>query len=412
MEPNLPRPGQDVADYQMQDLHTCSEGNIEHLETTVRDAQKILNNNSAAKYKRSSKMINQMHQALIKVKEETSSTDWNFLKTTHPSISDRIDLLRTTTNDLLGEYKCLIAANSEHKGKFPELQDNMPCLSTVRPTACSNPDLVNLQSRDGPKHLQALTFDIISTSKKADIENIIHKKEDTLSKHLWSSTTKSIKGLRRTFPPDEDFCIWIKRRKERNLIKKMKSIALPKCSEIYIYDCLPNSKYAKVFLEDTLQYNCKVLLFESNVMTSINRFLPQICKASHLITEKIVLWRFSINASHLRKILATNKLKSTVEFERCKITLPTVPDLSACCRGAMIEALCFVGCGEETHSDWVNNLQDFENLIHGLWNSDLRESLKEINLTCCKLSQSHIDRIFKQYCFSHAEIIGNFHKSC
>ncbi|CAI2370061.1 unnamed protein product [Moneuplotes crassus] len=236
----------------------------------------------------------------------------------------------------------------------------------------------------------------------------VQEKSLEIEKSLWFNATQNICRMCINYNLDCYFDIWIDHQNYQRLLKKMASIRLPNISELLVYDCSLNNKRIRNFLWSMLPRQCKIFVLESNSLIRMNRNIAQITKASHLCTEKITIWKFKIGSSHLKRLLMANRYKRKVLFTCCQISLPVIPDLSDCLRGTTIEYLGFEDCGKRENSCWKNNLEEFENLVESLSKSDLKKSLKQIELNDCSLTISDVNKIFESNGLGHIIVSGHF----
>ncbi|CAI2375518.1 unnamed protein product [Moneuplotes crassus] len=131
---------------------------------------------------------------------------------------------------------------------------------------------------------------------------------------------------------------------------------------------------------------------------TIGRYFPELIRILPRVTEIVYLYYFKISERQLRKIYSSCRDKLCLQLCACVLNLKSVPDMSKPLFGCTLETLSFHDCGRSGFSNWAENLDEFENLIHGLSKSeDLRKTLKKLDLRDSFVSFEETERILEKF---------------
>ncbi|CAI2372003.1 unnamed protein product [Moneuplotes crassus] len=151
----------------------------------------------------------------------------------------------------------------------------------------------------------------------------------------------------------------------------------------------------------------ELCFYPQNVM-NLNRsnYLNSLLRLSSKVVQQVIFGNFGIGLPQLKRLVAAYKHVRELILMDCKLSIPSVPDLSKALINCQIQKLYLGGCGSSNFSDWENNLNQFKNLVQGLASSpNLKSSLKEVNIFDCRVNQDKAEQIFDENQFGHVKII-------
>ncbi|CAI2379511.1 unnamed protein product [Moneuplotes crassus] len=198
--------------------------------------------------------------------------------------------------------------------------------------------------------------------------------------------------------------------KDQSFLKTMRKIPYHHLEKINLLNVSHRSiKKIKFLLEEGIRINADSLVFEANNLSRVTAYLNLIIKISYKISHLICLEELIMNELQLKRILFAYKHVKVLQFSQCIFSLPKVPDFTKCLEGTSIKGICLANCEGRDYNDWINEPQKFENLIEGFSNSDLKDSLQEIDLWYfCELKLDFVKEVLSKHGFGHVEVLGNF----
>ena len=135
---------------------------------------------------------------------------------------------------------------------------------------------------------------------------------------------------------------------------------------------------------------------------NVDVYLDELLSINKRVSGSCYIWNFTINPSQLIQILsAYKKNKDLIWFSQCRLETDYVVDFGDELEGFNSKGISLWDCGSADRSDWGNHPERFSNIIEGLGNAkDVRDNLKKINLTDCKMERSKVQEILKKHGFS------------
>ncbi|CAI2379582.1 unnamed protein product [Moneuplotes crassus] len=208
----------------------------------------------------------------------------------------------------------------------------------------------------------------------------------------------------------KELSLWIDDIKDQSFLKTMRKIPYPHFEEINLQNVSHRSiKKVKFLLEERMRINADSLVFVAKNISRVTAYLSLIIKVSYKISHRMCLGELIMNELQLKRILFAYKHVKVLEFSGCIFSLPKVPDFTKCLEGTSIKEICLAYCERRDWNDWINEPQKFENLIKGLSNSDLKDSLQEIDFGYfCELKLDFLKEVLSKHGFGHVEVSGDF----
>ncbi|CAI2370074.1 unnamed protein product [Moneuplotes crassus] len=162
----------------------------------------------------------------------------------------------------------------------------------------------------------------------------------------------------------------------------------------FVYHSTPNVVY---HLSISFTYSVKICN---------SRFLKSVIRLSSKATKSAIFQCFKLNACQLKRLITACRHVQTLFIEYCKLSVPSVPDFSRALNHSQIQKLSLKGSGQLQYSHWRSNLVEFKNLIQGLASSsDLRLSLRTIDIWCCQINENDAQEIFAKNQLEMVEIL-------
>ncbi|CAI2386272.1 unnamed protein product [Moneuplotes crassus] len=130
-----------------------------------------------------------------------------------------------------------------------------------------------------------------------------------------------------------------------------------------------------------------------------------IMRINSRVLKKIIIRNYKISIHQFKRIMASYKNVYETQFGGCKISVPTVFDLSQSMRNTKINHLEFVFCGNPELSDWKDNPQKFITLIQCLATSpDFKLSIKTIRVVYCGIESKKCRQILDENGFNDVKL--------
>ncbi|CAI2371882.1 unnamed protein product [Moneuplotes crassus] len=196
-------------------------------------------------------------------------------------------------------------------------------------------------------------------------------------------------------------------------VKLLKSL---KCLKVFDTDYLSldriaskNRRFVLNFLQSSFPDKIKVLDFESNDLMDLKRcnYLNSLTTLSSKVVREVSFGYFSIGLPQLKRLVAAFRHVRTLWLTHCRLSIPSVPDLSKALKNCQIQQINLYRSGHSDRSDWENNFDEFENLVHGLASSpDLRLSLEEVYVYGCEVTRYKVGQVFEENQLGGVNVIG------
>ncbi|CAI2371910.1 unnamed protein product [Moneuplotes crassus] len=192
------------------------------------------------------------------------------------------------------------------------------------------------------------------------------------------------------------------------LSKSLKNLKLFDINRIVFNYVNSKNKHFLNFLESSFPNKTNVLHFYSWNKMDLNRsnYLNSLLRLSSKVVQTVTIQYFCIGLPQLKRLVAAYKHTRGLVFLRCKLSIPSVPDFSKALTNCQIQKIGFEGSGNYYFSEWEDSPDQFKNLIQGLASSpDLRLSLKEVDIYCCRVTKNKAKRVFEENQLGDVEII-------
>ncbi|CAI2371842.1 unnamed protein product [Moneuplotes crassus] len=197
--------------------------------------------------------------------------------------------------------------------------------------------------------------------------------------------------------------------------KLLKSL---KCLKLFDIDYLvlryidsKNKRFVLNFLQSSFSNKIKALEFWSSGQMDLKRcnYLNSLTRLSSKVVRQVEFGDFSIGLPQLKRLVAAFKHVRILRLIYCRLSIPSVPDLSKALKNCQIQKIYLQGSGNLTRSDWKNNFDEFENLVQGLASSpDLRLSLGKVFAFYCGVTQNKAEQAFEENQLGGVNIIVGF----
>ncbi|CAI2371742.1 unnamed protein product [Moneuplotes crassus] len=205
--------------------------------------------------------------------------------------------------------------------------------------------------------------------------------------------------------------IWLDEICNEKLLKSLK------CLKLFDIDWLSldeidskNRRFVLNFLQSSFPNKIKRLDFQSSGLMDLKRsnYLNSLTTLSSKVVRQVSFRNFSIGPPQLKKLVAAFRHVRTLRLEYCRLSIPSVPDLSKALKNCQIQKIDLEGSGNSSRSDWENNFDEFENLVQGLASSpDLRLSLEIVFVSYCGgVTQNKAEQVFEENQLEGVKIIG------
>ncbi|CAI2371830.1 unnamed protein product [Moneuplotes crassus] len=195
--------------------------------------------------------------------------------------------------------------------------------------------------------------------------------------------------------------------------KLLKSL---KCLKVYDIDCLSldkiaskNKRFVLNFLQSSFPNKIKGLCFRSSGQMDLKRctYLNSLTRLSSKVVRQVDFQNFSIGLPQLKRLVAAFRHVRILGLARCRLSIPSVPDLSKALKNCQIQKINLERSGHSARSDWKKNFDELENLVHGLASSpDLRLILEKVYVYGCGVTQNKVDQVFEENQLGEVNIIG------
>ncbi|CAI2371599.1 unnamed protein product [Moneuplotes crassus] len=171
-----------------------------------------------------------------------------------------------------------------------------------------------------------------------------------------------------------------------------------------------NRRFVLNFLQSSFPNKIKELDFRSSGQMDLKRcnYLNSLTRLTSKVVRLVHFERFSIGLPQLKRLVAAFKHVRTLGLISCRLSIPSVTDLSKALKNCQIQKIDLNGSGDSDCSDWDNNFDEFENLVQGLASSpDLRLSLEKVDVTECGVTQNKVEQVFEENQLGEVNIIDH-----
>ncbi|CAI2371931.1 unnamed protein product [Moneuplotes crassus] len=203
--------------------------------------------------------------------------------------------------------------------------------------------------------------------------------------------------------------IWFNKIRDEKLLKSLK------CLKVFDIDCLylgqidsKNRRFVN-FLQSSFPNKIKKLAFVSNDLMDLKRpnYLNFLTRLSSKVAHEVYFRDFRIGLPQLKRLVAAFRHVRTLRLQYCRLSIPSVPDLSKALKNCQIQKIYLFGSGDSDLSDWKSNFDEFVNLVQGLASSPyLRLSLEEVFVNDCGVTQNKVEEVFEENQLGGVKIIG------
>ncbi|CAI2371889.1 unnamed protein product [Moneuplotes crassus] len=189
-----------------------------------------------------------------------------------------------------------------------------------------------------------------------------------------------------------------------------------KCLKVFDIDWLSlddigskNRSFVLNFLQSSFPNKIKELDFWPSDEMDLKRsnYLNSLTTLSSKIVQRVNFEHFSIGLPQLKRLVAAFRHVRTLELVDCRLSIPSVPDLSKALKNCQIQEINLERSGGLDRSDWKNNFDELENLVQGLASSpDLKLSLEEVFVYDCGVTRNKVDQVFVENQLCGVYVIG------
>ncbi|CAI2371786.1 unnamed protein product [Moneuplotes crassus] len=204
--------------------------------------------------------------------------------------------------------------------------------------------------------------------------------------------------------------IWLDQIRDVKLLKSLKSLKV--FDIVWLYLCgidSKNRRFVLNFLQSSFPNKIKSLDFWSSGQMDLKRcnYLNSLTTLSSKVVREVDFRQFSIGLPQLKRLVAAFRHVRTLGLRHCRLSIPSVPDLSKALKNCQIQKINLERSGHSARSDWKNNFDEFENLVQGLASSpDLRLSLEKVYFSLCGVTQNKAEQVFEENQLEGVKIIG------
>ncbi|CAI2371869.1 unnamed protein product [Moneuplotes crassus] len=201
-------------------------------------------------------------------------------------------------------------------------------------------------------------------------------------------------------------------------IRDKKLLKSLKCLKVFDIDWLrlnridsKNRRFVLNFLQSSFPNIIKDLDFWSGGQMDLKRcnYLNSLTTLTSKVVHEVSFSDFSIGLPQLKRLVAAFRHVRALRLTYCRLSIPSVPDLSKALKICRIQEINLEGSGDSDRSDWENNFDEFENLVQGLASSpDLRLSLEEVDVSLCGVTQNKVEQVFEENQLGEVNIIVGF----
>ncbi|CAI2371773.1 unnamed protein product [Moneuplotes crassus] len=194
--------------------------------------------------------------------------------------------------------------------------------------------------------------------------------------------------------------IWLDDIREERLLKSLK------CLKVFDIDYLElggiaskNRRFVLNFLQSSFPNKNKNLAFWCSGQMDLKRcnYLNSLTRHTFKVVRQVDFEYFSIVLPQLKRLVAAFRYVRILGLKWCRLSIPSVPDLSKALKNCQIQEIDLEGSGNSVRSDWENNFDEFKNLVQGLASSpDLKLSFEKAYVRCCGLTQNKVEQVFEE----------------
>ncbi|CAI2372041.1 unnamed protein product [Moneuplotes crassus] len=203
---------------------------------------------------------------------------------------------------------------------------------------------------------------------------------------------------------------------ELNKIRYEKLLKSLKCLKVFDIDWLgldyiasKNRRSVLNFLQSSFPDKIKSLTLWPSGLMDLKRcnYLNSLTRLTSKFVQRVNFERFSIGLPQLKRLVAAFRHVRILCLLNCRLSIPSVPDLSKALKDCQIQKIDLEGSGGSDCSDWENNFDEFVNLVQGLASSpDLRLSLEKVIVFDCGVTKNQVEQFFEENLLGEVNIIG------
>ncbi|CAI2366716.1 unnamed protein product [Moneuplotes crassus] len=191
--------------------------------------------------------------------------------------------------------------------------------------------------------------------------------------------------------------------------KKIKFLQFFNVSEVLLNIGKERNKDILNFIDFSLPNKTNELYISLSLEMQLSRttYLDSFIKISSKVTKRVTLDFFCLSLYQLKRLVTAYRHVETLDIWHCKLSIPTVPDFSTSLKNCKIQTISLWKTGAKFHSNWEDHPDEFKNLIQGFaTSSDLKKSLKQVDIWNCQLKQSEAQETFEENQLEEIKIIG------
>ncbi|CAI2367028.1 unnamed protein product [Moneuplotes crassus] len=136
--------------------------------------------------------------------------------------------------------------------------------------------------------------------------------------------------------------------------------------------------------------------------------LPLLVKVLHRVTKEMEYSNFILPERSLKVLLSASRQVEILKFTACKMEHGPKVDLKRCLAKTSVKFLGLRGCGYASQSNWENQPEKFEGFIQAISESDLGQTLEDIDLMLSGVERPFVQKVLKERGLGGVRIIGKF----
>ncbi|CAI2385139.1 unnamed protein product [Moneuplotes crassus] len=259
---------------------------------------------------------------------------------------------------------------------------------------------------EGYAKILSLEKSLLIESKEQDFQRCASIHSNIYSHEIWAKPL--VPGTR--VHPDEYYSLSSESLTSVNFARKLNKLKFFDIDHISISNFNSKAKHFSNFLNFSLPNRAnRVNISSTNLvkLKSSRFFIPEIRSSSKTI-KAVFFNTFWFNRRQLKRVITSFRHVEILGLDYCKLSVPNAPDFSKALKNCQINNLSFWGSGHPKLNNWVNNLDEFKNLIQGFASSpDCRLSLKTVCIKRCGIEVNEAEQIFAENQLEGVEIFGD-----
>ena len=210
------------------------------------------------------------------------------------------------------------------------------------------------------------------------------------------------------------FEVRLKDKKERKIIDLAEKCSrLPEIYHLFLRDVPDKDEKVKLFLQKVAPTNMFMFNFWGaevwDKLLDADYYLEELERVCMGVSWKALLHFCSFSDSGLQAIIKASCNLIYLHIDLWKLNLDSDIDLSG--PTYKIEFLSFNGCGINFDNDWENKPDRFERVIKAIANSDLKNSLRKLDVCGCGITVEETQQMLDNYNLSNIQAYDTYNMS-